>query len=133
VAAATFSRTANALVEATASTLKTGKPARDLPDLADSLDEFEILSPGSWVGGVPSIFDFDVSFMPNALNRSTYVSLAAGIGTITAPFSSIRSVEIEAASVTNIVRIRTSEFVVSARCFGARSGAARIRADASMV
>jgi hypothetical protein len=129
MAVATFSRPANALVEATASKLQTGEPARDLPDLADSLDEFEMRSPRLWVGGVLSISDADVSFTPNALNRAVYDALAGGIGTITVPFTSIRSVVVEAAFVTNIIRIRTSEFVVSVRCFGARSAAARIRAD----
>jgi hypothetical protein len=127
-----FSRTANALVAATASTLPSGEPACDPHDLAESLDDFEIRSPGSWVGGVLSISDAHVVFKPNMLNRATYGALASGINGITVPFTSIRSVEVESSFLTNIIRIRTNEFLISARCFGAKSVAARISANAPL-
>jgi hypothetical protein len=129
-----FSRVANALVESAES--KTGSTEKGLagesPKLSKSLSAFEQHSPGLWVGGRLAISDTDVNFTPNALNRATYAAMGGEVGTITVPFASIRSVEVQRGLVTNIIRIHTASFVVNARCFGARSVAARIQPNAEL-
>ena len=132
MANSSFSRVANGLVESIAADTAPFSVGRDseLPVLAKSLSDFERRSPGLWVGGRLSISDDEVTFTPNAMNRATYSAIGERIGAITVPFSSIQSVHLERALVTNIVRIRTAEFVISARCFGAKAVAARIRPSA---
>ena len=78
------------------------------------------------------ISDGDVTFTPNAMNRAIYATLSGGVGAITVPFPAIHSVEVQRGLITNIIRIRTASFVLSARCFGAKSVASRIRADAGL-
>ena len=104
----------------------------ELAVLTKSLSDFERRSRGVWVGGRLSISDAEVTFTPNAMNHAAYAATGEEIAAIAVPFSSIRSVRLERAPVTNIIRIRTEAFVVSARCFGAKSVAARIHPSAKL-
>jgi hypothetical protein len=127
-----LSRVANALVESDGSRSGSSEKGSESPQLTRSLSDFERRSPGLWVGGRLLISDGDVTFTPNAMNRAIYAALSGEVGAITVPFPAIHSVEVQCGLITNIIRIRTASFVFSARCFGAKSVASRIRADAGL-
>jgi hypothetical protein len=77
---------------------------------------------GLWVGGRVTLSERDVVFAANAMNRM----VQSGTLDVVVPLSSVTSVRVQRALVTNIVVIGAGYHLLKVRCFGASALAGAI-------
>lgn len=83
---------------------------------------------GLWVGGALSVFQHELVFRPNWLNRLFHRNIHG----VAIPLMEISDVNVRSVFVTSIIDVVTQEGTLSVRCYGAAEFAEVIRRQAAV-